>query len=165
MIRHWVVPYVPLLVLFFLPILFLSQPQEPDDPIPQLSPPLSKDAVTSLAALAAIPPPVPPSPMCQPPPLPSLASCTDQAFSGQLLAKPRKLALMLLFGFEVDTLEIQLRECHDLVDVIFMVEATVSHRGVRGAVVYNQECLRTGNPLFGRGSSLRRGLASLTSGR
>ena len=38
---------------------------------------------------------------------------------------------MLMFGFEVDTLEVQLREVADVVDVIFIVEATVTHHGVR----------------------------------
>ena len=132
MVRHWAVFCVLLFVVLFSRLLFLSGPLYPqDDLLPRLSPPLSNNPVTSLAALAALPPPVPPSPSCHPPPLTSPPSCTDPAFSGQLLAKPRKLALMLLFGFEVDTLEIQLRECHDLVDVIFIVEATVSHRGVR----------------------------------
>ena len=38
---------------------------------------------------------------------------------------------MLMFGFEVDTLEVQLREVADVVDVVFIVEATVTHHGVR----------------------------------
>ena len=33
----------------------------------------------------------------------------------------------------MDTLEVQLRESADLVDVIFIVEATVTHHGVRGS--------------------------------
>ena len=47
------------------------------------------------------------------------------------MIRPRKLALMLLLGFEVDTLEIHLREAADLVDVIFLVESTSTHHGVR----------------------------------
>ena len=42
---------------------------------------------------------------------------------------------MLMFGFEVDTLEVQLREVVDLVDVIFIVEATVTHHGVGRATL------------------------------
>ena len=38
---------------------------------------------------------------------------------------------MVLFGFEVDTLEIALREQSDLVDRIFVVESTLTHKGVR----------------------------------
>ena len=38
---------------------------------------------------------------------------------------------MFLFGFEVDTLEIALREQQDLVDKIFLVESSATHRGVR----------------------------------
>ena len=39
--------------------------------------------------------------------------------------------LMFLFGFELDTLEIALREQQDLVDKIFLVESSATHRGVR----------------------------------
>jgi len=37
--------------------------------------------------------------------------------------------MMMLFGFEVDTLEISLKEQLDLVDRLFLVEATVTHKG------------------------------------
>ena len=60
-----------------------------------------------------------------------MPACLDSAFSGEALIRPRKLALMLLLGFEVDTLEIHLREAADLVDVIFLVESTSTHHGVR----------------------------------
>ena len=36
---------------------------------------------------------------------------------------------MMLFSFEVDTLEISLREQHDFVDMIFIVEATTTTKG------------------------------------
>ena len=138
-------PFLAFLALLFLPpLLFFQRPasQEEDTfrrPSPgkdgswqaSLSPPLSDNPITSLAALAAFPPPVPASPTCRPAPLPSSPTCNDTAFSGHQLQKPRKLALMLMFGFEVDTLEVQLREVADVVDVIFIVEATVTHHGVR----------------------------------
>ena len=38
---------------------------------------------------------------------------------------------MFLFGFELDTLEIALREQQDLVDKIFLVESSATHRGDR----------------------------------
>ena len=38
--------------------------------------------------------------------------------------------LLFLFGFEADILEIALRQQHDLVDKIFLVESSQSHRGV-----------------------------------
>ena len=41
----------------------------------------------------------------------------------------------------MDTLEVQLRESADLVDVIFIVEATVTHHGVRGS--YSRTCKNT----------------------
>ena len=37
---------------------------------------------------------------------------------------------MILFSFEVDTLEISLREIQDVVDHIFIVESSITHRGV-----------------------------------
>ena len=37
---------------------------------------------------------------------------------------------MILFAFEVDTLEIALKEQQDMVDKIFIVESSVSHKGV-----------------------------------
>ena len=49
---------------------------------------------------------------------------------GPRLERPRKLILMILFGFEVDTLEIALREQCELVDKIFLVESTYTHQGV-----------------------------------
>ena len=37
---------------------------------------------------------------------------------------------MMLFSFEADTLEISLREIQDVVDHIFIVESSRTHRGV-----------------------------------
>ena len=84
-----------------------------------------------MAGLAALAPPAPINESCHRPPLPRVPACLDSAFSGEALIRPRKLALMLLLGFEVDTLEIHLREAADLVDVIFLVESTSTHHGVR----------------------------------
>ena len=95
------------------------------------SPPISNDAITSLASLASLPPPVSPSPTCLPPPLPSVPDCSNQTgLTGELLTIPRNLVLMILFGFEVDTLEIALKEQLDLVTTVFIVESTRTHRGV-----------------------------------
>ena len=41
---------------------------------------------------------------------------------------------MILFGFEVDTLEIALREQCQVVDKIFVVESTYTHQGVEFTV-------------------------------
>ena len=41
------------------------------------------------------------------------------------------MILMILFGFEVDTLEIALREQYEVVDKIFVVESTYTHQGVK----------------------------------
>ena len=102
-----------------------------EEPLPQTSPPISKDPVSTLAGLAALAPPAPINESCPRPPLPRVPACLDSAFSGEALIRPRKLALMLLLGFEVDTLEIHLREAVGLVDVIFLVESTSTHHGVR----------------------------------
>ena len=40
---------------------------------------------------------------------------------------------MMMFGFEVDTLEISLREQLDWVDTVFLVEATSTTKWVGGA--------------------------------
>ena len=45
---------------------------------------------------------------------------------------------MILFGFEVDTLEIQLREAADLVDHYFIVEATLTHKGEPKPVLWER---------------------------
>ena len=85
--------------------------------------------VNVLSVLAALPPPVPPSPLCKAPPVRPPTSCDDPGL-GELMDTPRHLVTMILFSFEVDTLEIALREMIDIVDVIFLVEATKSHKGV-----------------------------------
>ena len=96
-------PFLAFLALLFLPpLLFFQRPasQEEDTlrrPSPgkdgswqaSLSPPLSDNPITSLAALAAFPPPVPASPTCRPVPLPSHPTCNDTAFSGHQLQKKR----------------------------------------------------------------------------
>ena len=51
--------------------------------------------------------------------------------------------MMMLFGFEADTLEIALHEQLDLVDKIFVVEATVTHKGVS-----HSGCLMDINPVI-----------------
>ena len=99
--------------------------------LPETNPPISSDPVSTLAGLAALAPPAPINESCLRPPLPLAPACMDSAFSGEPLIRPRKLVLMLLLGFEVDTLEIHLREAADMVDVIFLVESTATHHGVR----------------------------------
>ena len=60
----------------------------------------------SLSRLAMLSPPVPPS-SCSAPELPPRPSCTAQpGLTGDLLPRPRKLVLMMLFSFEVTSLDI-----------------------------------------------------------
>ncbi len=51
-------------------------------------------------------------------------------YSGHLLDKPRQIILLIVFGFDVDTLEIALREQGSLVNKVFLVESTKTHQGV-----------------------------------
>ena len=98
-----------------------------------------QDLLYVLANIAAIPPPSPASPSCLPPPLPTRPQCNNQpGLSGAVLEKPRKLVLMMLFGFEADTLEIALREQQDLVDRIFIVESTVTHKGLQKPLMWER---------------------------
>ena len=50
--------------------------------------------------------------------------------TGPVLLRPKRLVLMILFGFEVDTLEIALREQLKFVEKVFIVESTLTHKGV-----------------------------------
>ena len=50
---------------------------------------------------------------------------------------------MVLFAFEVDTLEIALMQQQDLVDKIFIVESSASHKGVRQQGVCEEAALVT----------------------
>ena len=66
---------------------------------------------------------------CVQPALPEDVDCDETGLTHKLDV-PRKLAMMMLFSFEVDTLEIALRDMLDIIDVVFLVESTKSHKGV-----------------------------------
>ena len=118
-----------LLLASLLFIFILIVPRPTHSPI--YDPPISDNPVPSLAAVAALPPHVNINYSCHPPSLPPSPDChVDPGFTGEQLVQPRKLVLMILFSFEVDTLEIMLKEVQDLVDFIFIVESSVTHRGV-----------------------------------
>ena len=57
--------------------------------------------------------------------------------SGELLESPRKIILMVIFSFEVDTLEVALKEQQDMVDMIFIVESSVAYKGVSKGIFLN----------------------------
>ena len=108
--------------------------EEPGDDFDEI--PLSDSPIPSLSHLASLPPPAPPSAQCSAPQLPRLPSCQGQpGLTGARLASPRRLVLMILFSFEVDTLEIALREQLEHVDKIFIVEATTTTKGVSNTLV------------------------------
>ena len=140
MIRYYSLPPLYLLILLLLLIsllyhtlpLFQAPPNTSSSSLSfHGSPPITNNPISSLASLASLPPPVPPSPSCHPPSLPSIPSCHNQTgLTGKLLTQPTQLVLFILFGFEVDTLEIALYEQLDLVTMVFIVEGTRTHRGV-----------------------------------
>ena len=85
-----------------------------------------------LSQVSSIPPTSPPNHTCTPPPLPTIPSCMNETgLNGERLKNQRNIAVMILFSFEADTLEIAFYQLIDLVDVIFLVEATKTHKGVR----------------------------------
>ena len=78
------------------------------------SPALSDSPIPSLAAVAAVAPPAPSNSSCSAPFLPSPPSCTDPAFTGQLLKQRRKIVHMILFAFEVGRMSPRVaRPCPD----------------------------------------------------
>ena len=68
---------------------------------------------------------------CVPPPLLNQSdincSAYQFAFNGKKHKSPVRVAHLIQFGFDVDVLEIQLRELHDVVDYIFIIESTRTH--------------------------------------
>lgn len=96
----------------------------------QWSEPLPSKAklMEALFSVASLPPLHPVNETCRPPPLDPYPICSGgTGLTGSLLEHPRRIVHMVMLGFEVDTLEIMLREELDVVDVIFLVEATRSH--------------------------------------
>ena len=62
---------------------------------------------------------------------------SQEGLTGELLESPRKIILMMIFSFEVDTLEVALKEQQDMVDKIFIVESSVTYKGVSKGVLLN----------------------------
>ena len=118
------------ILVWLVCILVVTNMTTQDYTPPYYDPPISDHPIPSLAAVSAIPPPVESNPGCLPPPLPTYPECDDPGLTGERLHNPRKLVIMALFSFEVDTLEIMLKEQQDMVDFIFIVEGSTTHRGV-----------------------------------
>jgi hypothetical protein len=74
---------------------------------------------------AIMEPTVPVSPDCQPPELTLV--CEGEALTGTARESPVKMAHIIQFGFDVDTLEVLLHELHGVVDHLVLLEATVTH--------------------------------------
>ena len=82
------------------------------------------------------------------PPSPTPPPCSGHtALSGALLDSPRRIVLMIMFGFEVDTLEIALKQQQDLVDKIFILESSFTHRGVSSTTEYNDTLYKQDNKI------------------
>ena len=95
-----------------------------------------RELLSLIGQSATIPPHVPVNKSCEPEDLPMIPTCSGHpGLTGKRLDIPRKIVLLFLFGFEADILEIALKQQHDLVDKIFLVESTQSHRGVGYNVV------------------------------
>ena len=88
---------------------------------------LITDLIGGLSEFATLEPRVPVSNECSsPPPLPQEVDCTafPDGLSGVRRPAPVRIAHMIQFGFEVDVLEIHLRELYDVVDYFFILEST-----------------------------------------
>ena len=74
---------------------------------------------------------IPISAFCNIPPLINISklncSLYPNAFTGQKRNSTARVAYLIQFGFDVDVLEIHLREIYDVVDYIFIIESTRSH--------------------------------------
>ena len=93
-----------------------------------------EDLVASVSEFAIVEPRIPIADSCMtapPLPEPSISDCTSHPdlFNGKR-ARPAKIGHMIQFGFEVDVLEIHLRELYDVVDVFFILESTKAHAGL-----------------------------------
>ena len=87
--------------------------------------------ISLLSEVAAAEPFSKPNVSCRRKPVEKHPDCkTDPGFNGVRLRDPRRIVLMVLFSFEVDTLEILLMEHLDLLEKIFIVESSWSHKGV-----------------------------------
>ena len=108
-----------------------------------------QDLIYILSNISATPPQEGVDHECKPPPLISDLRCekhsglkgklknkmngkgNQTSSSGPILNKKRKIILLILFGFEVDTLEIALHEQLEFVDKVFIVESSLTHKGVK----------------------------------
>ena len=96
---------------------------------PALRAPLVADLIVRLTEFLVVEPKVPILPQCNSPPSlidPATIDCAKytSAFTGERRSQPVKIAHMIQFGFDVDVLEIHLRELYDVVDHFFILEST-----------------------------------------
>ncbi|CAL8127747.1 unnamed protein product [Orchesella dallaii] len=93
----------------------------------------SSQLLTKLLPFLVMPPKLEIDSYCpRPPPKfpPYLAECSK-------LSEPRKVGVIIQFGFESDTLEIHLNELEDIVDYFFILESTRAHfRGIQKPLLW-----------------------------
>ncbi|KAG8457515.1 hypothetical protein KFE25_004151 [Diacronema lutheri] len=97
--------------------------------------------VRRLEFLVALEPPAPINASCAAQPLPAARACTAPLFArdARELSRPSKIALMLLFNAEADSLEIALHEYAGVVHTVFLVEGTRTTRlGSKKALLWEQ---------------------------
>ena len=91
--------------------------------------------INQLSAYIIKEPIIPINASCSQPPFvnPSKINCSlyPNAFTGRKRNSTARVAHLIQFGFDVDVLEIHLREIYDVVDYIFIIESTRSHLGFR----------------------------------
>ena len=69
---------------------------------------------------------------------PKSSSCNQYpaVFARERRQVPNKLALLIQFGYDVDSLEIALHEYHGIVDKVFLIESTCNHQGLRKPLLW-----------------------------
>lgn len=87
---------------------------------------LITDLIAGLLEFVSLEPRVPVSDQCQSPPALPPVDCAafPDGLTGVRRQAPVRFAHMIQFGFEVDVLEIHLRELYDVVDYFFILEST-----------------------------------------
>ena len=96
--------------------------------------------LNTLSELMIIEPLVPINESCLPPPLSNPPNCAayPTIFNSTPLSTSRKVAIVVTFSFEVDTLEIILQQYYDVVDNIVIQEATYSNKGMKKFLMWEE---------------------------
>jgi hypothetical protein len=95
---------------------------------------LKRDLLHVLVEYATLEPFIPANTSCNPPPLPAVTAemCAlhPTAFQPGVRATPAKVAHLIQFGMDADTLEVLINELYDVVEYIFITESVRTHLGM-----------------------------------